>query len=87
MRAARDADEDMVECVAEIQEDSKEPSEGDEEAASEGEASNNEGDSNYESLPEEEEELADWAAPVRMIQDDEYQSSDSEYDLGYSASA
>jgi len=64
VRAARDINDDMsLECVTEIQEDSKESSDIDEEAVLEQNTSDNDEDSQYESLPKAEDNgLADWAA-------------------------
>src|SRR6266568_232334 len=88
VRAARDVNDDMsLEHIAEIQEDSKESSDIDEEAGLEENTSDNDEDSQYESLPKEEDNgLADWAAAARITEDDRYQSSETEYAERYSTS-
>ena len=88
VRAARDINDDTsLECIMEIQEDSKESSDIDEEVGLEENTSDNDEDSQYESLPKEEDDgLADWAAAARITEDDGYQSSETEYAERYSTS-
>jgi len=87
-RAARDVKEDMLmERIIETQKESEESSDIDRGNILEDNTSNDNEDSKYESLPDEEDDgLADWAAAIWTIDDDGDLSSEAEYEIGHSAS-
>src|SRR6266704_4103270 len=87
-RAARDVKEDaLMERVVETQKESEESSDIDRGNILEDNTSNDNKDSEYESLPDEEDDgLANWAAAIWTIDDDGDLSSEAEYEIGHSAS-
>ena len=87
-RAARDVKEDVpMECVVETQKESEESSDIDRGNILEDNTSNDNEDSEYESLPDEEDDsLADWAAAAWTIDDDGDLSSEAECEIEHSAS-
>ncbi len=87
-RAARDVKEDVpMERIVETQKESEESSDIDRGNILEDNTSNDNEDSEYESLPDEEDDgLANWAAAIWTIDDDGDLSSEAEYEIGHSAS-